>query len=273
MTVRTQDLDLDGYPRCGSIVIQYSIPDGVQKANHPNPGQRYRGAYRTALLPNNVEGWEICSMLQQAFNAGLIFTVGKSTTTGRENVVTWNDIHHKTQYTGEFGYPDPNYLSRVRDELAAKGITAETSSVFRGSQESSSSNSPSIFTKLFNLVTGTGNSVMPEGRVPHSTCRTGTVSVTNTAVPSTSAVHWPGYQVNQQYGAGTNSSSSLSPYGAEKPTNSSRLLPTSSPSMQWDSRLATTTSLPCPEQYSHGATSLPYPSVSERSVWLHDNLF
>ncbi|CAF4350675.1 unnamed protein product, partial [Adineta steineri] len=48
----------------------------------------------------------------------------RSTTTGQENVITWNDIHHKTSISGgpdRFGYPDPTYLNRVRQELADKG--------------------------------------------------------------------------------------------------------------------------------------------------------
>jgi deltex-like protein len=43
--------------------------------------------------------------------------------TGVDNVVTWNDIHHKTSpYPGEHGYPDPGYLDRVADDLAQHGI-------------------------------------------------------------------------------------------------------------------------------------------------------
>lgn len=47
---------------------------------------------------------------------------------GLENVVTWNDIHHKTYpVPGEHGYPDEGYLDRVLDELSAHGITEEAS--------------------------------------------------------------------------------------------------------------------------------------------------
>jgi deltex len=55
----------------------------------------------------------------------LIFTVGKSVTTGLDNQVVWNGIHHKTNTSGgvgSFGYPDPTYFSRVKEELAAKGV-------------------------------------------------------------------------------------------------------------------------------------------------------
>ncbi len=44
---------------------------------------------------------------------------------GADNVVTWNDIHHKTQNFpgGEYGFPDENYLDNVMEDLAKHGIT------------------------------------------------------------------------------------------------------------------------------------------------------
>jgi deltex-like protein len=51
---------------------------------------------RLAYLPNNPAGKEVLGLLRKAFDAGLTFTIGRSTTTGREDVITWNDIHHKT---------------------------------------------------------------------------------------------------------------------------------------------------------------------------------
>uniref|UniRef100_A0A668ACK4 E3 ubiquitin-protein ligase n=2 Tax=Myripristis murdjan TaxID=586833 RepID=A0A668ACK4_9TELE len=116
---------LPGFPRYGSITITYNIPSGTQTEKHPNPGQRYSGVTRTAYLPNNPEGREVLQLLRRAFDQKLIFTVGTSRTTGADNQVTWNDIHHKTNPHGgqqNFGYPDPGYLSRVREELKAKGI-------------------------------------------------------------------------------------------------------------------------------------------------------
>ncbi|XP_078538548.1 E3 ubiquitin-protein ligase DTX3L isoform X2 [Lissotriton helveticus] len=90
---------LPGY-HCGTIVIDYSIPDGIQGAKHPNPGQRFQGAHRRAYLPNNDEGQNILHLLKKAFNQKLIFTIGQSRTTGTSNIVTWNDIHHKTSMHG-----------------------------------------------------------------------------------------------------------------------------------------------------------------------------
>lgn len=63
-----------------------------------------------------------------AFDRKLIFTVGRSVTSGLDNQTVWNGIHHKTSLTGGsagFGYPDETYLKRVKEELALKGITID----------------------------------------------------------------------------------------------------------------------------------------------------
>ncbi|NXN45152.1 DTX3L ligase, partial [Rhinoptilus africanus] len=125
MSVRTMSSSLPGYPNCGTIEITYSMRGGIQTSNHPNPGKPYCSTYRTAYLPDNKEGGEILQLLRRAFDQKLIFTVGQSRTTGVRDVITWNDIHHKTSMVGgptNFGYPDPHYLQRVRSELKAKGI-------------------------------------------------------------------------------------------------------------------------------------------------------
>lgn len=117
---------LEGYG-IGAIVISYYIPGGVQEVCHPNPGQYYSAIDRTAYLPYNNEGKEVLKMLEKAFAQRLIFTIDDSHTTGAKGVVTWNDIHHKTSTTGgptNYGYPDPDYLRRVKEELADKGITS-----------------------------------------------------------------------------------------------------------------------------------------------------
>jgi deltex-like protein len=64
----------------------------------------------------------VCDLLEEAFKHRVTFTIGRSNTTGQDNVVIWNDIHHKTSVTGQFGYPDDTYFMRVKAELAAKGI-------------------------------------------------------------------------------------------------------------------------------------------------------
>lgn len=112
MRCHTGSRDLAGYPRDGHIRIDYVFPNGIQKAEHPNPGKHYSGTSRSCYLPNNAEGKVVRDLLRLAFNRGLIFTIGDSVTSGRSNTVVWN-IHHKTSMSGgptRYGYPDPTYL-------------------------------------------------------------------------------------------------------------------------------------------------------------------
>ncbi|NP_612144.1 E3 ubiquitin-protein ligase DTX3L [Homo sapiens] len=116
---------LPGYESFGTIVITYSMKAGIQTEEHPNPGKRYPGIQRTAYLPDNKEGRKVLKLLYRAFDQKLIFTVGYSRVLGVSDVITWNDIHHKTSRFGGpemYGYPDPSYLKRVKEELKAKGI-------------------------------------------------------------------------------------------------------------------------------------------------------
>ncbi|XP_019508261.1 PREDICTED: E3 ubiquitin-protein ligase DTX3L [Hipposideros armiger] len=116
---------LPGYEGYGSIVINYKMKGGIQTIEHPNPGRSYSGIQRTAYLPDNKEGLEVLRLLRRAFEQKLIFTVGDSRVSGASNVITWNDIHHKTSMAGGpemYGYPDPDYLKRVKQELKDKGI-------------------------------------------------------------------------------------------------------------------------------------------------------
>ena len=107
-----------GYP-AGTIIITYNMKSGTRNGKH------HPGTSRTAYLPDIPEGREVFELLKEAFDRKLIFTVGKSVTTGLDNQVVWNGIHHKTSTSGgvgSFGYPDPTYFSRVKEELAAKGV-------------------------------------------------------------------------------------------------------------------------------------------------------
>lgn len=117
---------LPGEQSCESvIVIAYSFPSGIQGPEHPHPGTPYTGTSRRAFLPGSQKGFEILLKFLRAWDARLLFTIGMSVTTGQENTVIWNGIHHKTNVEGgpsRFGFPDATYLSRVEQELAAAGI-------------------------------------------------------------------------------------------------------------------------------------------------------
>ncbi|KAI8505248.1 E3 ubiquitin-protein ligase dtx1 [Branchiostoma belcheri] len=119
---------LPSYVDCHTIRIIYTIPHGIQGAEHPTPGKKYtaRGFPRLCYLPDTEKGRRVLLLLIKAWERRLIFTIGRSTTTGEDNTVTWNEIHHKTEFgsnvTGH-GYPDPEYLDNVIAELAAHGVT------------------------------------------------------------------------------------------------------------------------------------------------------
>ncbi|CAB0032074.1 unnamed protein product [Trichogramma brassicae] len=128
MNWTTLNRSLPGYPNCKTIQITYDIPSGIQGAEHPHPGQTYYavGFPRTCYLPDSELGRRLLRLLQVAFERRLVFTVGRSVTTGREDVVTWNGIHHKTELgpsTSGHGYPDAKYLERTLGELAAHGVS------------------------------------------------------------------------------------------------------------------------------------------------------
>ncbi|XP_036164733.1 probable E3 ubiquitin-protein ligase DTX2 isoform X2 [Myotis myotis] len=100
MEVFSFQVSLPGHEDCGTILIVYNIPHGIQ----------------------------VLELLKVAWKRRLIFTVGTSSTTGETDTVVWNEIHHKTEMdrnvTGH-GYPDPNYLQNVLAELAAQGVTED----------------------------------------------------------------------------------------------------------------------------------------------------
>ena len=83
-----------------TIQINYSFPNGKQTEKHPNPGEPFKGTNRTAYLPDTSKGRQVLDLLYRAFDNKLLFTVGQSATTGAENIVIWNDIHHKTRKDG-----------------------------------------------------------------------------------------------------------------------------------------------------------------------------
>lgn len=132
MDIQHSHRSLPGHPDCGMITIVYDFRPGVQGPEHPNPGSRFsaRGFPRTCFLPDNQKGKKVLELLKKAWRRRLIFTIGTSSTTGEEDTVVWNEIHHKTEAFSNHmghGYPDPNYLDNVLAELAAQGVESDDS--------------------------------------------------------------------------------------------------------------------------------------------------
>lgn len=100
MSIYKDQFPLPGYEKCGTIIIHYYFPPGFQGSQHPNPGVQYSGTNREAYLPDNQEGNEVLNLLRMAWDQKLLFTVGQSLTTGMDNSIIWNDIHHKTNRNG-----------------------------------------------------------------------------------------------------------------------------------------------------------------------------
>jgi deltex-like protein len=122
MTAKLTKHRCSGYESCDTIVITYNIPSGKQN------GIKFSGTNRVCFLPYNKEGREILGLLKIAFERKLTFTIGTSVTTGLQNTVVWNGIHHKTRINGgatNYGYPDKTYFNRVKEELASKGVVKD----------------------------------------------------------------------------------------------------------------------------------------------------
>ncbi|KAL2090708.1 hypothetical protein ACEWY4_012971 [Coilia grayii] len=169
MTHIIQKSSLPGFKRCDTIVINYNIPSGIQSDKHPKPGRPFHGAQRTAYLPDSKEGREVLALLQRAFQQRLIFTVGTSRTSGMDDCVTWNDIHHKTTTHGGpqgFGYPDDGYLNRVRDELKAKGIDSAETSLCSQIATGKLCESPTYEDKFFFFIITSGSASEPHYKSP-----------------------------------------------------------------------------------------------------------
>jgi len=69
----------------------------------------------------------VSRLLQEAWKRRLTFTIGTSVTTGEQDTVVWNEIHHKTsmENISGHGYPDQNYLDNVLEELKIHGVVDE----------------------------------------------------------------------------------------------------------------------------------------------------
>ena len=89
---------LPGYESFNTIKITYFIPSGIQSHCHPRPGRQFIGDTRFAYLPDSPDGNEVLNLLGRAFDAKLIFTVGKSAV--KDSTIIWGGIPHKTAMIG-----------------------------------------------------------------------------------------------------------------------------------------------------------------------------
>ncbi|XP_073982103.1 deltex E3 ubiquitin ligase [Rhodnius prolixus] len=113
---------IPGHANVQMIQITYHIVSGIQGREHPNPGRPYYavGFPRVCYLPDTKQGRHVLKLLQVAWKRRLVFTVGRSLTTGREDVITWNGIHQKTEPAAALS---PKFLDNCTKELAALGVT------------------------------------------------------------------------------------------------------------------------------------------------------
>ena len=126
MTWVKESFACDGYPGdMKTWVINYEFPSGI----HPETKKPFHGDGRVGYLPDNEEGVEVLALLVESFRRKLTFTVGFSVVRGQDNCIVWNGVHHKTRTHGgstRYGYPDPTYCNRVKQELALKGVVFES---------------------------------------------------------------------------------------------------------------------------------------------------
>lgn len=112
MTVSIMETPCAGYEKYQTIRIQYSVQCSGCQLN------------RTAFLPDNDEGNELLRLLRIAWDRRICFNIGKSATTGDENVLTWNIRHKTAQNYGvtSDGFPDATFMQRCKSELGSFGI-------------------------------------------------------------------------------------------------------------------------------------------------------
>ncbi|KAK3246683.1 hypothetical protein CYMTET_43785 [Cymbomonas tetramitiformis] len=119
-------MPLVSYPDSATIRVECSFANGIQGPEHSHPGEAYTGKHCCFYLPANEEGRDVLRRLRVSWRRRLLFTVGQSTSSGRDNMVIFSSIHLKTSNIpgASHGYPDTTYLTRVQEELAAVGITS-----------------------------------------------------------------------------------------------------------------------------------------------------
>lgn len=171
MTISSSSAPCPGFPRCGTITIQYDMPSGTQTCYHDHPGKHFSGANRVAYLPDNSQGRDLLERLKYAWMHGLTFRVGTSLTTNAPNQTTWASIHHKTSLNGgAHGFPDPNYIGNCNASLDALHV-------------------PSIHELRQTARSGSAARLVdiPEGIVPRALAAATAVPLDTNAAPAPSA--------------------------------------------------------------------------------------
>ena len=125
MNTRVEGYSVPGHEGHQTIVIRYHFSDGMSET-----GTMYKAAGfpRVCYIPDSPEGRIVLQLLRLAWKRRLIFTIGTSVTTGRQNCIVWNNIHHKTEphsNTSGHGFPDPNFLKNIKMELGVQGVTED----------------------------------------------------------------------------------------------------------------------------------------------------
>ncbi|KAF5888494.1 E3 ubiquitin-protein ligase DTX3L-like, partial [Clarias magur] len=98
MSIARLTRNVEGYPDCETIQMNFEFDDGIQTENHPNPGQKYYGLKTEAFVPQNHEGRKVYQLLDKAFQHKLLFKV--ATTSSGEERVTFTDIPLKSKVEG-----------------------------------------------------------------------------------------------------------------------------------------------------------------------------
>ncbi|XP_026853866.2 uncharacterized protein si:busm1-163l24.3 isoform X2 [Electrophorus electricus] len=117
---------LSGYEPYRTAKITYYIPDGIQGAEHPNPGSPFQGGIFDTYLPLSTKGQGLLRCLEKAFKQGLTFTICPGDMKGyRSARIVWDRIPHKMNMEGgrsRNGYPDSTYLNDLAEALKASRI-------------------------------------------------------------------------------------------------------------------------------------------------------
>lgn len=116
---------LPGYETVGTLTLEYFIAAGVQTLNDPLPGHRFDSFTIQTYLPDNSEGAHVATLLDTAWRRGLLFRIGYNAVTKCMDTIVVNGLELKRFRRGGhagYGYPDPSYMSRMRQDLMEIGI-------------------------------------------------------------------------------------------------------------------------------------------------------